>query len=91
MLTASVLTAAVCKKEILNYIECIGYPVRFLNKKKSEVHTLIALESEVNAITLPYDFKLGITPRKTNVEALKINRLPLKTYGIVISGFKLQD
>lgn len=37
-----------------------------------------------------YVFKLGLIIKQTNVGVEKINKLPLKTYKIVIDGFTPQ-
>ncbi len=42
-------------------------------------------------MTLAYVAKLGLTTRKTNVGAQKIDSSPLKTYGIVSASLLLQD
>lgn len=47
--------------------------------------------SEVNAITPDFATKLGLTTRKTNVGAQKIDGLVLKTYSMIIAKFLLQD
>lgn len=39
----------------------------------------------------PYAAKLGLTIRKTDVGAQKIDRSHLETFKIVIAGFSLQD
>lgn len=47
--------------------------------------------SEVNAITSTYIAKLGLVIQKTNVGAQKIDGSALKTYGMVIVGFSVQN
>ena len=42
-------------------------------------------------MTLTYTVKLGLKIQKTNINAQKINRFLLKTYGIVIVVFHLFD
>ena len=36
-----------------------------------------------------YAKKLGLQMRKTDVEAQKINRFTLETYGVIIAGFQV--
>lgn len=68
----------------------IPYWVRF---RKIQVKTgdVIEFGKDVNAIMLAYTLKLGLPVRKTNVGVPKINKSPLKTFGMVIANFLLQD
>lgn len=79
----------------IEMVSCIQYPVRF-RKDQDETQALIDSDSEVNAIQPAYAKKLGLTIRKTEVGAQKINGSPingspLETYGMVIAGFQVQD
>ena len=47
--------------------------------------------SEVNAMSLAYTKRLGLKTRKTNVGAQKINGSALKTFGMVIANFQVED
>lgn len=47
------------------------------------------MESEVNMMTPNHASKLGLAIKQTNVEDQKIDGSPLKTYEIVIAGFRL--
>lgn len=72
----------------LEMVSCIQYPVRF-RKDQDETQALIDSDREVNAIQPAYAKKLGLTIRKTEVGAQKINGSPingspLETYGMVI-------
>ena len=42
-------------------------------------------------MTLAYIVELGLTIQKTSVRAQKINGLPLKTYGMALTRFLVQD
>lgn len=42
-------------------------------------------------MTPTYAYKLGLAIRQTNVGAQKVNKSPLKTYGIVIASLRLKD
>lgn len=48
---------------------------------------LIDSSSEVNAMTLAYIVKLGLTIQKTSIKAQKINGSTLKTYSITTAKF----
>lgn len=78
---------------VLQHILCIRYSIQF-SGQKDQVHTVKALlnsGSKVNAMTLVYAAKLGLTTQKTIVGAQKINGLVLETYSIVSVRFWLQD
>ena len=55
------------------------------------MQALIDSGSEVNAMTPAYASKLGLTIRKTDVGAQKIDGSHLATHGMVIAGFRLPD
>ncbi len=74
--------------EALQGMPYIWYPAQFRNNK---VQTLIDPGSEVNAMTLTYATKLGLTAQKISIGAQKIDGLPLETYGIVSASFLLLD
>ena len=42
-------------------------------------------------MTPGYTFKLSLKVRPTNIEAWKINGSNLKTFGIVLASFKVED
>ncbi len=75
--------------EALQGVPCIWYPVRF--QENQAIRALIDSGSEVNAMTLAYAAKLGLTTRKTSVGTQKIDGLPLETHGITSAKFLLQD
>ena len=52
---------------------------------------MIDSDSEVNAMTLAFTAKLGFSTQQTNIGAQKINIFPLKTYGMTIVRFSIQD
>ena len=70
---------------------CIYYPIQFRKDKGVTIWALIDSGSKVNAITLAYSKQLGLHIWKTNVWDQKIDRLLLRTFGIVIAGFKVGD
>ena len=47
--------------------------------------------SKVNAINPTYVKKLGLKTRKTNIGAQKIDGSALKTFGMVIADFQVED
>ena len=76
-------------KEIVK-VPCIYYPVQFQEGRK-QVKVLLNSGSKVNAISFVYVEKLGLKTRKTNVGAQKIDGAALKTFGIVIADFQVED
>ena len=78
------------KEVILECVPYIQYPVQF-QKDKNGIQALLDLGSELNAMNPAYAKKLGLRIRQTDVEAQKIDRSHLDTFGIVIAGFSLQD
>ncbi len=73
------------KKEELEWIPCIWYPIIF----KDQTKALLDWGSELNAMSQAFAHHLGLTIRKTNVGAQKIDGTTLKTYGIVVSTFSV--
>ena len=78
------------RTKALKRVLCIHYPVQF-KKNTAEVRALIDSGSEINAMAPAYVKKLGPRVRKTHVGAQKIDGSTLKTYGMVIAGFQVQD
>lgn len=74
----------------LECVLCIHYPVQFKNST-DKIQALINLDSNVNAMVPDYAKKLGFKIRKNNVGAQKIDGSILKTYGMVIAGFQVED
>lgn len=72
--------------EVLEHFSYIHYVVQF-KKNMAEIRALIDSESELNAMALTYMKKLDLLMQKTDIEAQKIDRSILQTYGIVIAGF----
>lgn len=56
-----------------------------------QIKYFINLVSNINAMMLKFAAKLGLTLRKTNVGAQKIDDLSLKINSIVSARFLLQD
>ena len=84
--SASVTGASM--EAVLQRVPCIRYPVQF---QQGNVQALLDSGSKVNAMTPAYATKLGLTTRKTDVGAQKIDRSTLVTYWMVIAGFSVQD
>ena len=78
-----------CIKMALQRILYIWYLVQFQQSQANKVWALINFDSEVNAMTRTYTAKLGLTTRKTNVDAQKIDDSPLETYGMALTWFSL--
>ena len=76
------------KEGVLQRVPCIRYPVQF---QQEGVQALLDSGSEVNAMTPAYAEKLGLTTRKTDVSAQKIDSSTLVTYEMVIPGLSVQD
>lgn len=79
-----------CKEANLERVPCIQYPVQF-RKDQDDTKALIDSGSEINALHPAYAAKRGLSVRKTDVEAQKINGSHPETFGMVIAGFSLQD
>ena len=73
---------------ILQHVLCIQYPLQF---QQEGVQALLNSGSKVNAMTPAYAEKLGLTTRKTDIGAQKIDGSILVTYEMVITGFSVQD
>ena len=86
--SASVTEAS--KKVTLERVPCIQYPIQ-LQKDKNAIQALLDLDSKVNAINPVYAKKLGLCVRQTDVGAQKIDGSHLDSFGIVITGFSLQN
>ena len=78
------------KEVTLERVLCIHYPLRF-QKDIACVRALVNLSSEVNAMTPTYAAKLGFKVRKTDIKAQKIDSFILKTFGIVLADFQVED
>ena len=75
---------------ILDRVPYIYYLVQF-RKDKEVIKALIDSGSKVNAITPAYAKQLGLQVRKTDVGAQKIDGSSLRTFGMVIAGFQVED
>ncbi len=75
------------KKEELERVPCIWYPVTFKNQTKA----LLDSRSEINAISQAFAYQIGLTIWKTNIGTQKIDGTTLKTYGMVVSTFSVSD
>ena len=74
-------------KEVVR-VPCIHYPVQF---QEEQVRALLDSGSKVNVMSLADTKKLGLKIWKTNVRAQKIDGLALKTFGMVIADFQVED
>ena len=75
----------------VNWVLYIYYPLRFRKDKKNEVQALINSSSKVNIMMLAYALKLGLKICRINVGAQKIDGSILKTFGIVLASFQVED
>ena len=75
------------KKEALEWVPCIWYPVTF----KDQTKVLLDSGSKVNAMNPAFASQLGPKIRKTNIRAKKINSTTLETYEMVVSTFSVSD
>ena len=69
-------------------VPCIHYPVRF---QEEQVKALLDSGSKVNAMNPNFAWKLGLRVWKTNVGAQKIDGSALKTFGMVIADFQVEN
>ena len=88
--TTSTLTTD-ARKEALERVPCIHYPVRFKDTNKAHVQALINLKSKVNAIHPTFAKQLGLLIRPTDVGAQKIDGTTLDTYGMVVAAFSVKN
>ena len=90
--SASVTEASKEAQEvILDRVPCIHYPVQFRKDKGATIRALIDLGSKVNTITPAYAKQLGLQVQKTDVGAQKIDGSSLRTFGMIIAGFQVED
>ena len=76
-------------KEVVR-VSYIHYPVWF-QEGQGQIRVLLNSGSKVNAMSPAYVKKLGLKARKTNVGAQKIDGSALKTFGMVITDFQVED
>ena len=84
------ITKPTKKDVVLDRVPCIHYLFCF-GKDQDKVLALIDSESEVNAMTLVYASKLGLTVYLTNVGAQKVDDSTLKIFGMVLASFQVED
>ena len=75
---------------VLKKIPYIYYSIRF-QEGQNQVKALLNCGSEVNAMSPVYAKSLGLKTWKTNVRAQKIDGSALKTFGMVIADFQIED
>ena len=72
----------------LERVPYIYYSIWF---KKNEVQALIDSDNEVNAMTPAYTTKQSLKLHHTNIGAQKIDGFTLKTFGMVLANFQIED
>ena len=77
--------------DTLQYILCIRYSIQFQEGQAGEARALIDSRSEVNAMTPVIAAKLGLSIWPTGIGTQKIDGSALKTYGMVIAEFSIQN
>ena len=90
VLTIFTLTTG-AKKEALERVPYIYYPVQFKDTDRAPVQALIDSGSEVNAIHPSFVKQLGLSIRPTDVGAQKIDGTTLDTHGMVVAAFSVED
>ena len=75
-------------EEVVVKVPCIHYPVQF---QEEQVRALLNSGNEVNTMNPDYARKLGLKIRKTNIGAQKIDGSALKTFGMVIADFQMEN
>ena len=75
----------------LQRVPCIHYPVQYQGGQAGEIRALIDSDSKVNAMNPAFAAKLGLSIRPTGIGAQKIDGSALRTYGMAIAGFSIQD
>ena len=87
-MTSTSVTASP-KANTLQRVPCIHYPIQFQRDQAGEVRALIDSDSKVNAMTLAFAARLGLSVRPTGIGAQKIDGSALRTYGMAIAGFSI--
>ena len=89
--SATSSTVTETNKEVtLERVPYIYYPLHF-RKDTAGIGALVDLGSEVNTMTPAYAAKLGLQIRNTNIGAQKIDGSTLKTFGMVLADFQVED
>ena len=71
-------------------VPCIYYPIRF-RESQEQVRALFDSGSKINAMSPAFVRKLDFHIQKTNIGAQKIDDSTLKTFGMVIADFQMED
>ena len=79
------------RKEALERIPYIHYPVQFDGTNKTQVQALIDSGGEVNAMTPAYTSTLGLRARHTNIGAQKIDGSTLQMFEMILADFQVED
>ena len=72
----------------LAQVPCIRYPINFGEKS---VSAFFDSGSKVNTVYLAFGKELSLFIRATDVGAQKIDGITLKTYGMVVTAFSVED
>ena len=91
LVSATSTSTTGARKEALERVPCIYYPVQFKDMDRAPVQALIDSGSEVNAIHPFFVKQLGLSIRPTNVGAQKIDGTTLDTHGMVVAAFSVED
>ena len=75
----------------LQRVLCIHSSVQFQGGQAGEVRALINSGNEVNVMNSAFAAKLSLSICSTSIGAQKIDSSALKTYGMTIAGFLIQD
>ena len=75
---------------VLENISCIHYLVQFQEGQK-QIRVLLNSGSKVNVMSFAYTKRLGLKTRKTNVKVQKIDGSALKTFGMMIVDFQVEN
>ena len=88
--TSASVTKASMEDISLARVPCIYYPVQF-RKDSSQVRALLNSGSEINAINPAYASRPGLRVHRTDIGAQKIDGSTLKTFGMVLASFQVED
>ena len=88
--SATFMLVTDARKEALERVPYIYYPVRF-KKDKTQIQALVDSRSEVNAMHPSFAKQLGLPIWLTYVRAQKINDTMLDTHGMVVAAFSVVD
>ena len=88
--TSASVTEASMEDTSLARVPCIHYPVQF-RKDPNGTQALLDSGSEVNAMNPAYASRLGLRVHRNDIGAQKIDGSTLKTFGMVLASFQVED